>query len=99
MSSLPSPSTHDPQDTCQANDAQAAAAVLRDAPAGSGEASVAQRYQDALLLWLRWNNAYERVTAAIYDSRQDPCEQEELMDQMDQLRQQAVAMSHELLDS
>ena len=71
----------------------------RPSPAGGDQAALRDRYQDALLLWLRWNNAYERVTAAIYDARQDPKKQEQLMDEMDQLRQQAVEISHELLDS
>ena len=108
MSSRPSPSVDHPIDSVdvgQGNDVQVhdaappADPALRQDPSDRGQASLGERYQDALLLWLRWNSAYERSTAALYDARQNPREQEEIMDQMDQLRQQAVNLSRELLDS
>ena len=108
MSARPSPPVHDPIDSIevgrghdvQENDAAPPAdPALRQDPSDRGQASVGERHQDALLLWLRWNSAYERSTAALYDARQNPREQEQIMDQMDQLRQQAVNLSRELLDS
>ena len=89
---------NDPQDIRQ-GDAAVQVPVCQENPSLSAEASQGERYQDALLLWLRWNNAYERVTATLYDARHDPRKQEQLLDEMDQLRQQAVDFSRELLDS
>jgi hypothetical protein len=57
------------------------------------------RYQDALLLWLKWNEAHQRMTGALYASRRDPQQIEQLMDRLDQLRAEAVRLSQELLDS
>ncbi|MCH8046404.1 MAG: hypothetical protein IID44_22065 [Planctomycetes bacterium] len=88
----------DPQDIRQ-GDAAVQVPVCRENPSLSGAPNLGERYQDALLLWLRWNNAYERVTATLYDARHDPRKQEQLLDEMDQLRQQAVDFSRELLDS
>ncbi len=58
---------------------------------------VARRSHEAIRLWLRWNEAYERVTAEMYQSGGDPRKTEELMDQMDQLRRQAIELSNEVL--
>ena len=89
---------NDPQDIRQ-GDTAVPVPVCRGNPSFSSAPSQGERYQDALLLWLRWNNAYERVTATLYDARHDPRKQEQLLDEMDQLRQQAVDFSRELLDS
>jgi hypothetical protein len=108
MSSRPPGSVHDPVDSIDvAQDDvghQGDAVVipdpaLRQDPSDRGQTSVGEKYQDALLLWLRWNSDYERSTAALYDARQDPREREEILDQLDQLRHQAVDISRELLDS
>ena len=55
-------------------------------------------FREALVSWLRWNEAYERVSTAMYDSQNDPRQLESLMDQMDRLRRRAIKLSHELLD-
>jgi hypothetical protein len=54
--------------------------------------------RDVLALWLRWNEAYQRSTELMFAGDQSPEQIELLMDQMDQLRQQAVQMSRELLE-
>lgn len=56
------------------------------------------RWREALVCWLRWNEAYENVTAIMYDKRQNPEQLEQLMDQMDALRRRAVELSEQLLD-
>jgi hypothetical protein len=56
------------------------------------------RWREALVCWLRWNEAYENVTATMYDKRQSPEQLERLMDQMDALRRHAIELSHQLLD-
>jgi hypothetical protein len=60
--------------------------------------ALAGRFQEALLLWLRWNDAHQRMTGLLYESRQDQRTVEELLDQLDRLRQEAVQLSQELLD-
>jgi hypothetical protein len=66
------------------------------APAGITEQQL--RWREALVLWLRWNEAYEHVTARMYQPGQDAQQLELLMDQMDQIRSQAIRLSQELLD-
>ena len=56
------------------------------------------RCRDALALWLRWNEAYSRATELMFAGDQSPEQIELLMDQMDQLRQEAARVSRELLD-
>jgi hypothetical protein len=56
------------------------------------------RWREALVLWLRWNEAYEHVTARMFESGPDASQLESLMDQMDELRRQAISLSHDLLD-
>jgi hypothetical protein len=55
-------------------------------------------YREALVLWLRWNHAYEHVTVSMFESKSDPKQLEELMDQMERLRQEAIELSQKLLD-
>ena len=70
----------------------------RDAPvARQPEPSGSDVYREALSLWLEWNRAYEHVTARMFDARHDPAALQELMDQADELRRQAVARSELLL--
>ena len=60
--------------------------------------AVIERYQEALTLWLRWNDAHERINASLFEARQDLTQSAELLDQLDFLRQKAVKLSSELLD-
>jgi hypothetical protein len=55
------------------------------------------RAVEALGLWLRWNEVYERVTATMFDERHDPKQLEQAMDLADDLRAKAVRMTQELL--
>jgi hypothetical protein len=56
--------------------------------------------QQAVLLWMEWHTAQERLTADMFRSRHDTAQQAELleqMDQLDQLRWRAVELSQEML--
>lgn len=68
------------------------------ATGGDGISDLQLRWREALVLWLRWNQAYEHATERMFQAGQDPAQIEQLMDQMDELRRQAVAQSHQLLD-
>ncbi len=59
---------------------------------------IAIRCREALLLWLRWNDAYEHVTSVMCQPGQSQDQLESLMDEMDGLRREAIAKSQELLD-
>lgn len=56
------------------------------------------RWREALVLWLRWNQAYEHVTERMFQAGHNPAQLQEMMDQMDDLRREAVAQSQQLLD-
>lgn len=56
------------------------------------------QWREALLLWLRWNQAYEHVTERMFQAGQNPAQLQELMDQMDELRREAINQSRQLLD-
>jgi len=57
-----------------------------------------ERCHEALLLWLRWNDAHQQVSRLIYDAGEDASRIEQILDQLDQLRLKAVQASQELLD-
>jgi hypothetical protein len=57
----------------------------------------ADAYREALSLWLEWNRAYEELTARIFDSRTEPRSVEDLLDQVDKMRQRAIERSEALL--
>lgn len=59
---------------------------------------LAERYQEALTLWLRWNDAQEHIDANLFAARHDIQQATELLDQLDRLRQRAVKLSSQLLD-
>ena len=66
---------------------------------GSAAGPLLPRWSEALALWLRWNEAYEQTTARMFQARHDPKKLKDLMDHMDQLRGQAIALSRQLLES
>jgi hypothetical protein len=70
--------------------------VQKDADAAS---RLLERHQEALFLWLRWNDAHQRATSVLYDAGEDSARIEQILDQLDQLRLKAVQISQELLDS
>jgi hypothetical protein len=56
------------------------------------------KWNKVLSMWLSWSEAYEQVTSRMYRDGEDPQELESLMDEMDQVRQDAVKLSESLLD-
>ena len=81
--------------------AQLTSTVVQAKPIMSepGEAGVQFTSQlcDALSQWLRWNEGYRQLTAAMYDESADQERLERLGDELDQLRYRAVKLSEELL--
>jgi hypothetical protein len=68
------------------------------ATAEAGSCELQLRWREALVLWLRWNRAYEQLTARMFNSHRDPDQLQAILDDADQLRSEAMARSHELLD-
>lgn len=56
------------------------------------------RWREALLLWLRWNQAYEHITERMFQPGHSSAQLQEMMDQMDDLRREAIEQSQQLLD-
>ena len=56
-----------------------------------------RRCEQALVLWLRWNDAYERMTSQMFEHRENPERVEELLGQVDELRRQGVDTTKEIL--
>jgi hypothetical protein len=54
-------------------------------------------WKEALELWLRWNECYEHVSAEAFAAGGDQRCLEDLMDEMDRVRQQALDLSRRLL--
>jgi hypothetical protein len=54
--------------------------------------------REALVLWLRWNTAYEQASERLFEAGQSPEKIEDLMDWLDQLRREAIQASRDLLD-
>jgi len=70
----------------------------RDRVASQGVTDLQLQWREALVLWLRWNQAYEHVTEQMFQAGQNPAQLQDIMDQMDDLRREAVAQSQQLLD-
>jgi hypothetical protein len=64
----------------------------------SGISDLEVRFRKALVLWLRWNEAYELATAQLFSPGQNAQNIEAFMDKMDDLRSKAISLSHKLLD-
>ncbi len=56
------------------------------------------KWNRVLSMWLSWSEAYEEITSRMYRDGEDTQELESLMDEMDQVRQEAVKLSESLLD-
>lgn len=73
-------------------------ACSRSEVESEGVTDLQLRWREALVMWLRWNQAYEHVTERMFQAGHNPAQLQELMDQMDDLRREAVAQSQQLLD-
>ena len=65
----------------------------------AGPTDAQERYRTALRVWLQWNELHERLCAQLYRAGRDPHSLEEKLDTVDRLRQQAVRLTQELLQS
>ena len=61
--------------------------------------AVDAEWNEALMLWLSWNSTYEKVTAKMCKPGQNATKLERMMDEMDQLRSQAIETTERLLES
>ncbi len=71
-----------------------------DVPVGVPQATSdvsADRCEQALRLWLRWNDAYERLTGDMFEAAHDQSRVEALAEEVDRLRQQAIAAARNAL--
>ena len=55
-------------------------------------------WRTALSMWLQWNEAHQKVTCRMFQQGQDQQQIEDLMDQLDRLRKEAVARSERLIE-
>lgn len=78
-------------------DAVRAAGLNEERDAGMSDPQI--RCRDALALWMRWNETFERSTAEMFASRSDPTALQDIMDQMDNMRHSAVTASQRVLDA
>ena len=65
---------------------------------GRGHTSQVDAWREAVGLWLDWNSAYEQVTERLFALGQDQRRLEDVMDQMDQVRQKAIRLSRQLVE-
>lgn len=63
------------------------------------ESQVELQMREALVLWLRWNTAYEQATERLFEAGQSPEKLEDLMDWLEQMRREAIKASRDLLDA
>ncbi|HWD40962.1 MAG TPA: hypothetical protein VG944_19090 [Fimbriimonas sp.] len=66
-------------------------------PVHGASAASTQAYREALQCWLRWDAAFEISTRAMFAQRRDAAAQQRLLDDLEQLRQDARRASRELL--
>jgi len=53
--------------------------------------------EEALRLWLRWNDAYERLTTEMFQVAHDRSRVEAVAEEVDNLRQRALATTRAAL--
>lgn len=55
------------------------------------------RVQEVLRMWLRWNDASQRLTERMFAARGDTENLRQMVDEVDRLRQEAVVASRQIL--
>jgi hypothetical protein len=58
----------------------------------------APRWNQVLGMWLQWSTAYEKVAGRMFEEGEDAEKLEALLDELDQLRLDAVELSEGLLE-
>ena len=54
-------------------------------------------WREALRLWLRWNQAHAQITQTLFEDGKPSQKLEDVMDQLEGMRKQAVALSEDLI--
>ncbi len=54
-------------------------------------------WREALKLWLRWNQAHVQITQTLFEDGKPSQKLEDVMDQLEGMRKQAVALSEDLI--
>ena len=54
-------------------------------------------WREALKLWLRWNQAHVQITQTLFEDGKPSQKLEDIMDQLESMRKQAVALSEDLI--
>jgi hypothetical protein len=71
------------------------------APAGSrggaAKSGIPESHEKALLLWLQWNDAFERLSESMFRAGSDQQAIQTCLDEADRLRQEAIDLTRELL--
>ncbi|HVX13071.1 MAG TPA: hypothetical protein VHC22_17945 [Pirellulales bacterium] len=57
------------------------------------------RCKEVVQMWLRWNDASQQMTERLFEHREDPQRLQEMLDDLDRLRLEAVSASRQLLGS
>ena len=52
---------------------------------------------EALKLWLRWDQAHVQITQTLFEDGKPSQKLEDIMDQLESMRKQAVALSEDLI--
>jgi len=81
-------------DECSAPDAPVATATETPPPSATDSEPA---WRDALQLWLRWNTAHTELTSRMFEVQHNSAMMEDLLDQVEQLRLQAVKLSEQLI--
>lgn len=56
-----------------------------------------RKWEQVLILWLEWNEVYERLTERLFEAQGDLQRIEALLDEADRLRKRASELSRQLL--
>jgi hypothetical protein len=81
-------------DECSAPDAPVVTATETPPPSA---ADTDPAWRDALQLWLRWNTAHTELTSRMFEVQHNSAMMEDLLDQVEQLRLEAVKLSEQLI--
>lgn len=56
------------------------------------------RARQVLQMWLRWHEASQKITERMFAERDNAQKLQEMLDDLDRLRQEAVAASQQILE-
>lgn len=95
--SLPTPSVDELAALEKLEAAQQLAEQCKALDDAEYSAAAGSAYREALRLWLRWNQAHDQITRTLFEDGKPTQKLEDVMDQLDSMRKQAVALSEGLI--